>query len=64
MTDVQQREAARQFYYRWKGKGREDEEARSYWIEILSNILGVDRVTERVDFEKKVKGYDGTPNRS
>lgn len=63
MTDVQQREAARQFYYRWKGKGREDEEARSYWIEILSNILGVDRVTERVDFEKKVKGYDGNTKR-
>ncbi|MED9969030.1 MAG: DNA methyltransferase [Ruminococcus sp.] len=63
MTDVQQREAARQFYYRWKGKGREDEDARSYWIEILTNILGVERVTERVDFEKKVKGYDGNTKR-
>ena len=53
MTDAQQREAARQFFYRWNGKGREDEDARSYWIEILSNIIGVERVTERVDFEKK-----------
>ncbi|MBR3742479.1 MAG: hypothetical protein IKN04_18850 [Clostridia bacterium] len=56
MTDAQQREAARQFFYRWNGKGREDEDARSYWIEILTNIIGVDRVTERVDFEKKVIG--------
>ena len=63
MTDAQQREAARQFYYRWNGKGREDEDARSYWIEILTNILGVDRVTERVDFEKKVIGPDGNTKR-
>lgn len=35
MTDAQAREAARQFFYRWKGKGKEDEDARSYWIEIL-----------------------------
>ena len=27
MTDAQQREAARQFYYRWNGKGEEDEHA-------------------------------------
>lgn len=37
MTDAQQREAARQFFYRWNGKGREDEDARSCRIEILSN---------------------------
>lgn len=63
MTDAQQREAARQFFYRWNGKGREDEDARSYWIEILTNILGFDRVTERVDFEKKVAGADGNTKR-
>ena len=28
MTDVQQREAARQFYHRWKDKGNEDQDAR------------------------------------
>ena len=54
MTDAQQREAARQFFYKWNGKGREDEDARSYWIDILQAILGVEKVTDRVDFEKKV----------
>ena len=63
MTEAQQREGARQFFYRWNGKGREDEDARSYWIEILTNILGVERVTERVDFEKKVIGADGNTKR-
>ena len=56
MTDAQQREAARQFFYRWNGKGKEDEHARSYWIELLSDIFGVERATERVEFEKKVAG--------
>lgn len=63
MTDAQQREAARQFYYKWTGKGREDEDARSYWIDILQDILGVERVTDRVDFEKKVIGADGNTKR-
>ena len=52
MTDAQQREAARQFYYRWKDHGNEDEDACSYWLEFLTNILGVERATERVSFEK------------
>lgn len=63
MTDAQQREAARQFYYKWNDKGKEDEDARSYWIDILQDILGVDRVTDRVDFEKKVIGGDGNTKR-
>ena len=56
MTDAQQREAARQFFYRWNGKGKEDEDARSYWIEILTDIFGMANVTQRVEFEKKVAG--------
>ena len=63
MTDAQQREAARQFFYRWQNKGKEDEHARSYWIELLSDIFGVERVTERVDFEKKLVGADGNTKR-
>ncbi len=63
MTDAQQREAARQFIYRWRNRGNEDEDARSYWLEILSEILGVEHATERVNFEKKVIGPDGNTKR-
>ena len=63
MTDIQQREAARQFFYKWMGKGREDEDARSYWIDVLQDVLGVEKVTDRVDFEKKVIGPDGNTKR-
>ncbi len=54
MTDAEQREAARQFANRWMGKGREDEDGRSYWIDLLANVLGMERATERLNFEKKV----------
>ena len=63
MTDAQQREAARQFFYRWKGKGKEDEHARSYWIELLHDVLGVEDVTQRVEFEKKLIGSKGSTER-
>ena len=63
MTDAQQREAARQFYYKWNAKGREDEDARSYWIDILQNVFDISNVTDRVDFEKKVIGADGNTKR-
>ncbi len=63
MTDAEQREAARQFYQKWAGRGNEDEDARSYWIDFLQNILGADHVTDRLDFEKKVIGPDGNTKR-
>lgn len=62
MTDIEQREAARQFVNKWRGKGNEDEDGRSYWIDLLQNVLGMDNVTDRVDFEKKVY-VDGNKKR-
>lgn len=62
MTDAEQREAARQFVNRWMGKGKEDEDGRSYWIDLLTNVLGMDNITERLNFEKKVV-IDGNTKR-
>ncbi|WP_440583129.1 type IIL restriction-modification enzyme MmeI [[Clostridium] scindens] len=44
------------------GKGKEDEDGRSYWIDLLTNVLGMDNVTERLNFEKKVV-IDGNTKR-
>ena len=63
MTDNQQREAARQFFYKWQGRGKEDEDARSYWIDVLQDLFGVEHVTDRVEFEKKVTSPIGSTNR-
>lgn len=54
MTEAEKREAARLFYSKWHGKGKEDEDDRSYWLDILQRILGVDDATDRVEFQKKV----------
>lgn len=55
MTDAQQREAARQFVNKWQKKaGREDEEGRSYWLDLLTNVLGMTDAIDSVNFEKKV----------
>ena len=54
MTSAEQREAARQFINRWRGHGNETQDCHSYWIQLLSNILGMKDVTERINFEKSV----------
>lgn len=54
MTDAERREASRQFYNKWVGKGKEDEDDRSYWLDILTRILGVENATDHIEFQKKV----------
>lgn len=54
MTIDEQREAARQFIMKWNGKGKEDEDDRSYWLDIFQRILGVADATDKIDFQKKV----------
>ena len=54
MKDAEKREAARKFHNKWNGKGNEDQDGRTYWIEFLSNVVGMENVTDRVEFEKKV----------
>jgi hypothetical protein len=54
LTEAERREGARQFYYKWAGKGKEDEDDRSYWIDIFERILGVTNVTDYIEFQKKV----------
>lgn len=63
MTEAQQREAARQFFYKWNNKGKEDEHSHLYWLEMLQDVLGVEDVMQRVNFEKKVVGSKGTVER-
>lgn len=62
MTVNEQREAARNFANKWLGKGKEDEEGRTYWLGLLSDVLGMGGVLDRVQFEKKVV-VDGNTKR-
>ena len=51
------KKAAEEFVERWKTKeGSEDREARSFWIELCGEVLGVANPTHVLDFERKVQG--------
>ena len=64
MKDAERREAARKFYYKWKepDKGQEKIDCHPFWIEIFQNILGVEDVTERIEFEKPIGSGTGSTN--
>lgn len=63
MTNAEKREAARQFVNKWRGRGKEDEDDRSFWIDFLMNVMGLSNVTDRIEFQKKVVGADGNIKR-
>ena len=54
MTDAEKREAARQFYYKWQNKGKEKQDDQSYWIDFLQDVMGIDHVTDRIEFQKEI----------
>ena len=54
MTLQEQKEAARQFYYKWQNKGKEDEDDQSFWIDIFQKLFGVENATDKLNFQKKV----------
>lgn len=54
MTELEQREAARQFAIQWLGKdGKEDGEKQSFWLGLLEYVFGVSHPENYIDFEKK-----------
>lgn len=59
LTVQEQKEAARLFYQRWANKGQEDKDDRSFWLDLIEHVLGVEYPTEHFDFQKRVT-IDGT----
>ena len=51
------------FVEKWTGRGKEDEDDRSYWIDLFQNVFAQSDVTDRLDFQKKVVGEDGNTKR-
>ena len=57
MNTIEQKHAAREFVKRWKALPCvEEEHSRSFWIELLQDVLGVPNATRVLEFERKVKG--------
>lgn len=51
------------FIEKWTGRGKEDEDDRSYWIDLFQKVFSQSDVTDRIDFQKKVIGPDGNTKR-
>ena len=54
MTDKQQRNAAREFAAQWAGHGYEKGESQLFWIQLLSQVYGVENVANFIEFEDQV----------
>ena len=57
VTPAEQKRNAKEFVKRWKAaEGNEEREARSFWIELVQECLGIPQATRVLDFERKVRG--------
>ena len=54
MNDKEKKNAAKAFAERWKDRGYEKGESNLFWVDLLTNVLGVDNIAEYVTFEDKV----------
>ncbi len=51
---VKQNSAVKKFVEYWKDKGDEKQETARFWLELLSDVLGIKDATKFIEFEKPV----------
>ena len=54
MTEKEQKQKAKQFAEQWKNKGYEKGESQKFWLQLLSEVLGVENPTTFIEFEDQV----------
>ena len=59
MSHMQRVAAAQEFVQRWKGLGYEKGDTHKFWLDLLTNVLGMDDATTNVMFEQSTvsRGY-------
>ncbi len=55
MAETQQKTAAKKFAAHWKDKGYEKGQSQTFWLTLLSDVLGVENVGDFITFEEQVK---------
>ena len=55
MSNKTSQEKIKAFVERWTGKGYEKGESQMFWIELLTDVLGVETPSEIISFEDQVK---------
>lgn len=51
MTDAQQRAAAKAFAKNWKDRGYEKGDSQIFWVELLTTVFGVTKISQFISFE-------------
>ena len=54
MNDKEQSKKAKEFAEFWKGKGYETGQSQTFWLQLLSDVFGIDRPSEFIEFEDQV----------
>lgn len=54
MTGTERRNAATKFYNDWRGIGDEKSDSQRFWIDFFTNVLGIEDVLQKINFEKRV----------
>ena len=55
MKASEQKQQALSFIERWQGKGEEEQMTQRFWLDLLGNVFNVERATDAIEFEKRVK---------
>ena len=54
MTDLEQKKKAKEFAGFWKDKGYEKGQSQIFWTTLLTNVFGVENISEFIEFEDQV----------
>lgn len=54
MTEKQQKQAAKDFAHKWQGRGYEKGESQKFWLQLLSEVYGVEHAADYIEFEDQV----------
>lgn len=60
MAVISQKEAAKRFAKRWEGRGAEQRDDRSFWLQLLMDVFRVDDPFAVIEFQKPVKMESST----
>lgn len=54
MTEKEQKQAAKKFVEQWTNKGYEKGQSQTFWLQLLSEVLGVESPSTFIEFEDQV----------
>ena len=54
MTEKEQKQAAKRFSEFWKDKGYEKGQSQTFWLQLLSQVFGIDKPETYIEFEDQV----------